>query len=98
MANIIFDIGNVLIAWDEHAAFRDEFANDTEIDRFFEKIGFYHWNLEQDRGRSRPEAVAVIANGWPEYVHLLDRFFDRFPYTIREKIDGSWENRLRLRE
>lgn len=90
MTNIVFDIGNVLINWDEHAAFRDVFADDVEIDRFFAKVGFYDWNLEQDRGRSRIEAVAAMMAEWPEHAPLFDRFFDRFPDTIQHKIDGSW--------
>lgn len=91
MTNIIFDIGNVLIAWDERAAFRDAFPDDFAIDLFFAKIGFYEWNSEQDRGRSRSEAVEAICVEWPEYAPLLDQFFDRFPETIQQKISGSWE-------
>ena len=90
MRNIVFDIGNVLIAWDERAAFRDAFPDDDGIDRFFAKVGFYAWNAEQDRGRSRKEAVAAVAREWPEHAPLLDRYFDRFPDTIQTKISGSW--------
>lgn len=91
MKNIVFDIGNVLIAWDAHAAFRKVFPDDTTIDRFFAEISFYEWNLEQDRGRSRTEAVAAIHAQWPEHAPLLDQFFDRFPDTIQNKINGSWQ-------
>ncbi len=90
MTNIVFDVGNVLIAWDEHAAFRDAFPDDAAIDTFFDQIGFYAWNLEQDRGRSREEAVAAIHRKWPEHAPLLDQFFDRFADTIQTKITGSW--------
>lgn len=90
MKNIVFDIGNVLVAWDEHAAFRDAFPDDASIDQFLAEISFYEWNLEQDRGRSRSEAVAAIRAEWPDYAPLLDRFFDRFPDTIQKKISGSW--------
>ncbi len=91
MRNIVFDIGNVLIAWDEHAAFRDDFPDDAAIDRFFATVRFYEWNLEQDRGRSRADAVAAIAAEWPEYAPILDRFFDRFTDTIQRKVSGSWQ-------
>ncbi|MCB2136184.1 MAG: HAD family phosphatase [Rhodobacteraceae bacterium] len=90
MTHIVFDIGNVLIAWDERAPFRDAFADDAAIDRFFAEVGFYAWNLEQDRGRSRAAAVAAIAERWPHHAPLLDRFFDRFDETIRRKVEGSW--------
>lgn len=90
MHNIVFDIGNVLIVWDERAAFRDAFPDDASIDAFLAKVGFHAWNAEQDRGRSRKEAVAAVALEWPEHASLLDRFFDRFPNTIQTKISGSW--------
>lgn len=73
---IVFDIGNVLIAWDAHAAFRASFPDDATIDQFFAEISFYDWNLEQDRGRSRLNAVAAIHAKWPEHAPLLDQFFD----------------------
>lgn len=91
MKNIVFDIGNVLIAWDPHAAFRAAFPDDATIDQFFAEISFYDWNLEQDRGRSRLEAVAAIHAKSPEHAPLLDQFFDRFPDTIQQKITGSWQ-------
>ncbi|MGJ8586346.1 MAG: HAD family hydrolase [Marinosulfonomonas sp.] len=91
MKNIVFDIGNVLIAWDAHAAFRDAFEDDAAIDDFLEKVGFYAWNLEQDRGRSRADAIASIQADHPDHARLLIRFFDRFPDTIQQKITESWE-------
>lgn len=91
MANIVFDVGNVLIAWDEHAAFRDAFPDDVAIDAFFDQVGFYAWNLEQDRGRSRVDAVAAMTKDWPEHAPVMDQFFDRFSDTIQTKITGTWD-------
>ncbi|WP_297773217.1 HAD family phosphatase [uncultured Roseovarius sp.] len=87
----VFDLGNVLIRWEPQAAFRHAFADDAEIDAFFARIGFYDWNYEQDRGRSRAEAVAAIAALHPQHADLMDGFFDRFHLTIRDKIVGSWQ-------
>lgn len=92
--NIVFDIGNVLIAWDPHAAFRHAFQSDAKIDAFLGEVGFYAWNLEQDRGRSRAEAVAAVSNG---HAALLDGYFDRFHLTIQDKITGTWALMERLR-
>ncbi|MFK8035404.1 MAG: HAD family hydrolase [Hyphomicrobiales bacterium] len=91
MRNIVFDIGNVLISWDERAAFRNDFQDDAAIDQFLAKVAFYEWNTELDRGRSRLEAIKVIRAKWPEHEALLDQYFDRFPDTIRQKVSGSWE-------
>jgi len=92
--NIVFDIGNVLIAWDPHAAFRHAYQSDAEIDAFLPDSDFQAWNLEQDRGRSREEAVAAVPN---DHADLLDGYFDRFHLTIRDKICGTWALMERLR-
>ncbi|MBT8460427.1 MAG: HAD-IA family hydrolase, partial [Boseongicola sp.] len=51
------------------------------------EVGFYAWNAEQDRGRSRQEALAAAA----EHAEMLDRIFVRFAETIQHKIDGTWD-------
>jgi 2-haloacid dehalogenase len=94
---IVFDIGNVLIRWDPRAAFRHTFDDDAAIDALFYEVGFYDWNFEQDRGRSRADAVAAIAAHWPHYTALMDGVFDRFGLTVRDKIPGSWEIVAELR-
>lgn len=92
--NIVFDIGNVLIAWDPYAAFRHAFRSDAEIDAFLRDVEFYAWNLEQDRGRRRADAVAAAPNG---HAALMDGYFDRFHLTIQDKICESWALMERLR-
>jgi 2-haloacid dehalogenase len=90
MTLIVFDIGNVLLRWEPQAAFRHAMDNDAEIDAMLHQVGFYDWNFEQDRGRSRAEAVAAIAANWPQHATLMDGYFDRFGLTIRERIEGTW--------
>lgn len=87
----VFDLGNVLIAWEPQAAFRHALASDAEIDALLARLDFYDWNYEQDRGRSRTEAVAAIAAQHPRHADLMDQFFDHFPLTIRNKINESWD-------
>lgn len=91
MSTVVFDIGNVLIRWEPRAAFRHAFGSDAEIDALLAEVGFSEWNLANDRGRGRAEAVAAIAARWPDHAALMDEYFDRFHLTIREKIEASWE-------
>lgn len=86
--NIVFDIGNVLISWDAHAAFRPIMGSDAEIDRFFDRVDFFAWNTEQDAGRTRAEAVAASPDG---AAAALDGYFERFNLTIENKVPGTWE-------
>ncbi|PKQ13418.1 MAG: HAD family phosphatase [Alphaproteobacteria bacterium HGW-Alphaproteobacteria-1] len=88
---VVFDIGNVLIRWDPHAAFRHAFGSDGEIDALFDEVGFYDWNYANDRGRPRVDAVAAIAARWPQHATLMAGYFDRFGETIRRRVEGSWE-------
>ena len=93
----VFDLGNVLIRWKPRDAFRHACDSDAEIDAVLDWVGFYDWNYEQDRGRSRAEAVAAMAARWPDHADLMDQFFDRFHLTIRDKIAGSWALLAELR-
>jgi 2-haloacid dehalogenase len=54
------------------------------------EIGFYAWNLEQDRGRTRADALAAMTLDWPGHVSMVARIFDRFDETIQCKIEESW--------
>ena len=38
--DIIFDLGNVLIAWDLHAGFADDFATEAELQAYLDRVGF----------------------------------------------------------
>jgi 2-haloacid dehalogenase len=98
MTLIVFDIGNVLLRWDPQAAFRHAIGSDAEIDALLAEVEFYDWNYEQDRGRSRAEAVAAIAANWPQHADLMDGYFDRFGLTIQNRIQGSWDIATTLKD
>lgn len=91
MTLIVFDIGNVLLRWEPQAAFRHAYDTDAEIDAVLAEVGFYDWNVEQDRGCPRAEAVVAIAAHWPHHAALMDGYFDRFGLTIQNRIQGSWD-------
>ena len=49
----VFDLGNVLIAWDPRNLYRKLFnGRDDEMEWFLGNVCNNEWNLEQDRGRS----------------------------------------------
>ena len=73
MTTVIFDVGNVLLHWDPRRIYRDELGNDADIDAFFEEIGFHHWNLEQDRGRTWAEGVAHLSARFPHHADRIAR-------------------------
>jgi 2-haloacid dehalogenase len=89
-ANVVFDIGNVLVAWDPMALYRQVFNGDEEKAAWFLKdICTHDWNLEQDRGRSFGEAVRVLAEKHPELTDQISAYHLRWHETVLGPIAGS---------
>jgi 2-haloacid dehalogenase len=88
---IIFDFGNVLSLWDPHQVYKGFFPNDQAIDAFLKEINFSTWNLEQDKGRSFADGVAVLSTQFPHYAHLIQAYNERWEDSIIGSIEGSIE-------
>ncbi len=89
---IIFDFGGVLVDWDAHYLYRPFFdGDDAAIDRFLHEIGFYEWNLQQDRGRSFAEAVAALSAQFPQYADLIKAYDERWTESLSGSIQGTVE-------
>ena len=95
--NVVFDVGQVLIRWDPRLVLRDEFSDDGEIDAFLDEIGFYPWNLEQDRGRSWDEAVAAKTAEYPRHARLIAKFHTDWHTAVPGHIPQSVEALAMLR-
>lgn len=93
---VVFDIGNVLIRWHpDRAIARTHPQRPAALD-WLERVGFYDWNLEQDRGRTLAEALPVIDAAHPGAGAVLADYRDTFADTIREPISGTWALAERL--
>ncbi len=79
---IIFDFGGVLIDWSPHNLYKDYFADDAAIDAFLEEIDFYHWNAQQDKGRSFAEAVEIQSAKFPQHAELIKAYADNWINSI----------------
>ncbi|KPQ06117.1 MAG: 2-haloacid dehalogenase [Rhodobacteraceae bacterium HLUCCA12] len=96
MTHVVFDIGNVLVRWDPLAAFAD--MPRTAVEEMFDAIDFPAWNLANDGGRSRTDAIAAIARTHPQHAARMEEYFDRFHLTIQEPIHGTWQIADRLKQ
>lgn len=65
--HVVFDIGRVLITWDPEKPFRRLIPDVAERAHFLTHVCSPEWNLEQDRGRSWPEAEALLIAEHPDY-------------------------------
>lgn len=86
---IIFDLGGVLIGWDPRLLYRKMFDDEADIDRFFDEVDFYGWNLEQDRGRSFDEGVSLLSEQFPHYAEHIRAYDERYPESLSGPLHGT---------
>jgi 2-haloacid dehalogenase len=82
---IVFDVGNVLIRWDPRNLYRKMFADPARMEWFLEEVCAPDWNLEQDRGRSFADGVALLVPRFPEWEAEIRAYDTRWP----EMLDGA---------
>lgn len=86
---VVFDVGNVLLRWDPFHLYRRLIPDETRRDWFLRNVCTAAWNLEQDRGRPWPEAVATLVAQHPEWEREIRAFDERWHETVPESIAGS---------
>lgn len=89
MTAVVFDVGNVLIDWNAHLVWQDDFASPAEIDAFMAEIGFDAWNLEQDRGRPFAEGVAQLGARHPHRAALIAKYHTDWVRSVPTAHDGT---------
>ena len=91
VTTVVFDIGNVLVAWDPRNLYRRHFqGRDDEMEWFLKNVCTPAWNVEQDRGRSFSEAVELLVKEHPAEWHPMIRAFDaEWHDTISGPIEGT---------
>lgn len=94
--DVIFDLGNVLIAWDLRAAFVDEFASEAELQAYLDRVGFAAWNHQADAGRPWAELTAELTARHGDDAMPAIHYPSRHRLTIASAIEGSWALAERL--
>ncbi|PZF75591.1 HAD family phosphatase [Aestuariivirga litoralis] len=87
--NVVFDIGNVLVHWEPRALYRKIFATEDEVEWFITHVCNSDWNIEQDRGRSFGEAVALLSRRFPEHAEAIAAYDLRWHETVLGPIEGT---------
>lgn len=95
---IIFDFGNVLLEWNPRRVYRRYFQNEEEMEQFLHDVNFMDWNLQQDKGRSFAEGVAVLSKEFPHYAELIQVYHDNWIHSIGESLTGTIEIMKRLKK
>lgn len=89
ISTVIFDIGNVLVRWDPRNLYRQHFENTEEMEGFLREVTTPAWNLEQDRGRSFQEAVALLSQAHPQHENMIKLFDTNWLEMLAGEISGS---------
>jgi len=86
---VVFDVGNVLIRWDPRLLYRDLIPEPERLDWFMQNVCTAAWNIEQDRGRSWEEAVALLVTEHPEWEREIRAYDERWHETVPGIIEDS---------
>jgi 2-haloacid dehalogenase len=80
--HIVFDLGNVLLAWDPEVPYRRLIPDEAERHWFLTHVCNGAWNLEQDRGRSWREAEDLLVAEHPKLEPLIRAYFENHLETL----------------
>lgn len=88
---IVFDLGGVVVDWNPRNLYRKLVEDAEEIEYFLEEVGFFEWNLEQDRGRPYAEGVRALSERFPHRASLIAAYHERWEESIDGPIEGTME-------
>jgi 2-haloacid dehalogenase len=89
MPTVVFDVGNVLIRWDPFQVYREMIPDDEKRAWFLQNVCTAAWNLEQDRGRSWEEGVALLVASHPEWESQIRAYDERWHEAVPGLIEDS---------
>jgi len=93
VAAVVFDLGNVLIAWDPHPAIAKA-VGAQQATRFLadDEFDFMAWNHEQDAGRSWDEGEAAALKSHPHW----ERAIRAYRVNYEESLVGAIEDTVQI--
>lgn len=86
---VVFDVGNVLLRWDPRLLYRDLIPEDEKLHWFMQNVCTAAWNIEQDRGRSWEEGVALLVAAHPEWEAQIRANDVRWHETVPGIVEDS---------
>lgn len=89
MPTAVFDVGNVLVRWDPFRVYREMIPDEAKRHWFLQNVCTSAWNLEQDRGRSWEEGVALLVANHPEWEAQIRAYDERWHEAVPGLIEDS---------
>jgi 2-haloacid dehalogenase len=96
---IIYDLGGVLVDWNPHYVFDENyFENEDQRNFFFENVCTADWNEAQDAGYSIDKATEEKVKEFPEWENAIRDYYGRWKEMLKGPINESVEIFRRLKE
>lgn len=89
MPTAVFDVGNVLVRWDPFRVYREMIPDEAKRNWFLRNVCTSAWNLEQDRGRSWEEGIALLVASHPEWEAQIRAYDERWHEAVPGMIEDS---------
>ena len=89
MPTAVFDVGNVLVRWDPFRVYREMIPDEAKRNWFLQNVCTSAWNLEQDRGRSWEEGIALLVASHPEWEAQIRAYDERWHEAVPGMIEDS---------
>lgn len=86
---VVFDIGGVLVDWQPHLAWADEFATQAEAESFMTRIDFFARNLRGDNGERFADLAQELED--PEDLRRLAAYVPNYAKTVEGAVAGTWD-------
>ncbi|MDR0504186.1 MAG: HAD family phosphatase [Bifidobacteriaceae bacterium] len=91
VTDLLFDFGQVLVAWDPFRAFEGRF-DVTQVTSFLRRTRFFEdFNQQLDAGLPFAEARCQFAARWPEDLAYFDAYLVGFERTVIGPVPGMAE-------
>lgn len=87
---VVFDLGGVLIDWHPRHLYRRLFDGDERaVQHFLNDVCTADWIRQQDMGKPVAQAVAELAQRFPEHAHLITKYDTCWEEMLAGPLDES---------
>ena len=88
---VVFDVGNVLFAWDIKALYAPLIPDQTRLDWFCREVVTADWHFAHDAGLAFADNAAALIERFPAEADLIRIYGPRFNDSITGPVPGMLE-------
>ncbi|WP_236697541.1 HAD family hydrolase [Sphingomonas sp. Leaf357] len=85
---VVFDVGNVLYAWNPRVLYERLIPEDRALDAFLHDVVTTDWHFQHDAGRPFAETSAELIAEYPQHADLIRRWGSHFIESITGMMPG----------